>query len=57
MLNEEHAFMGEAIMTWHTTTTTKAELTHLLANIRHQGGTVASCHRCSAGLQITWFTL
>lgn len=44
-------------MTWHTTTTTKAELDGLLRSIRHQGGTVASCHRCTGGLSITWFTL
>lgn len=44
-------------MTWHTSTTTKTELHRLLAEIRHQGGTVASCHRCTTGLEITWFTL
>lgn len=44
-------------MTWHTSTTTKADLQHLLAHIRHQGGTVASCHQCTSGLEVTWFTL
>lgn len=44
-------------MTWHTSTTTRDELDRLLAEIRHQGGTVASCHRCTAGSEITWFTL
>jgi hypothetical protein len=44
-------------MTWHTSTIKRDELDQLLRKIRHQGGTVASCHRCTAGLQITWFTL
>lgn len=44
-------------MTWHTSTTTKSELNQLLAEIRHHGGTVTSCHRCAEGLEITWFTL
>lgn len=44
-------------MTWHTSTTTKAELDRLLAHIRHHGGTVASCQQCTDGLMVTWFTL
>jgi len=44
-------------MTWHTTTTTRDLLDALISDIRDQGGTIASCQRCSAGLQITWFTL
>ena len=44
-------------MTWHTTTTTRHGLASLIAHIRHQGGTVASCQHCAAGLRVTWFTL
>lgn len=44
-------------MAWHTTTTTKDELSVLIADIRRQGGTVASCQQCTGGLLITWFTL
>jgi hypothetical protein len=44
-------------MTWHTTTTTKADLDDLLAHIKHEGGTVASCQHCTGGLMVTWFTL
>lgn len=44
-------------MTWHTTTTTRDHLQLLIAEIRHQGGTIASCRRCTAGLLVTWFTL
>lgn len=45
-------------MTWHTSTTTSGEeLDTLIAHIRHHRGTVASCFRCDAGLEVTWFTL
>lgn len=44
-------------MTWHTTTTPKADLGRLIAHIRRQGGTVASCQCCTGGLMVTWFTL
>jgi hypothetical protein len=44
-------------MTWHTSTTTRDKLAALVADIRLQGGTVASCQRCAAGLVVTWFTL
>lgn len=44
-------------MTWHTSTTTRDKLDALIREIRGQGGTIASCQRCTAGLQITWFTL
>lgn len=44
-------------MTWHRSTTTRAELEKLIRDIRHRGGTVASCQRCTAGLLVTWFTL
>ncbi|WP_435769017.1 hypothetical protein [Nocardioides sp. SYSU DS0651] len=44
-------------MTWHTSTTTRDGLVVLIERIRHQGGTVASCQQCSAGILVTWFTL
>lgn len=44
-------------MTWHTSTTTRELLEQVVRDIRRQGGTVASCQRCAAGLQVTWFTL
>lgn len=44
-------------MAWHTSTTTRDRLDGLIADIRRQGGTVASCQQCSEGLLITWFTL
>lgn len=44
-------------MTWHTSTTPKADLDRLLAHIRHHGGTVASYQQCTEGLMVTWFTL
>ena len=44
-------------MTWHTATTTPDDLNRLVADIRHHGGTVTSCLRCSTGLLVTWFTV
>ncbi len=44
-------------MTWHTSTTTRDELNRLLTEIRHRGGTVASCRHDTSGLLVTWFTL
>lgn len=43
-------------MTWHTATTTRDELTGLISEIRHHGGTVASCQHCASGVLVTWFT-
>ncbi|HWU22126.1 MAG TPA: hypothetical protein VN088_11415 [Nocardioides sp.] len=44
-------------MTWHTSNTTPARLEKLIADIRRQGGTVASCYRGTTDLVVTWFTL
>lgn len=44
-------------MTWRSSTTTREGLAALIDHIRHHGGTVASCQRCTGGLLITWFTL
>lgn len=45
------------IMTWHTSTTTRDRLERLIKDIRENGGTIASCQRCTTGLLVTWFTL
>lgn len=43
-------------MTWHSSTIPRAHLDRLLSEIRHQGGVIASCQRCQAGMLVTWFT-
>lgn len=58
MLDDEHLDHTELpVMTWHTTTTPKSDLNRLIAHIRREGGTVASCQCCTGGLLVTWFTL
>lgn len=44
-------------MTWHTSTVARDKLEQLIREIRVQGGTVASCRRCTLGLLVVWFTL
>lgn len=44
-------------MIWHTSTATKDSLAEVIADIRHQGGTIASCLHFTSGIGVTWFTL
>lgn len=43
-------------MIWHSATTTLDDLVRLVVEIRHLGGTVASCRHCAEGVRVTWFT-
>jgi hypothetical protein len=43
-------------MTWHSETVTPDQLPQLIARIRHLGGVVTSCRRCTEGTCVTWTT-